>query len=123
MEEKYHKVIPQNMQNWDIFVAILEKYNLLHMESFVFLQYATIKCPILLVNIRNESMVVSLNVLHLFPFVTFPNSSSIIKAAETWRWLSIKNCVVEKAFLYRSVLPNITVTCGYRTLKVLLIQL
>lgn len=75
------------MQNGDIFVAILEKYNLLHMESFVFFQYASIKCPlpILMVNIRNDSMVISLNVLHLFPFVTFPNSSSIIKAAETWR--------------------------------------
>lgn len=85
MEEKYHKVIPQNMQNGDFFVAILEKYNLLHMESFVFLQYATIKCPVSLVNIRNDSMMVSLNVLRLFPFVTFPNSGSIIKAAETWR--------------------------------------
>lgn len=88
MEGKYHKVIPQNMQNGDIFVAILGKYNLLRTESFgFFFQYATIKCPlpILLVNIRNDSMVISLNVLHLFPFVTFPNSSSIIKAAETCR--------------------------------------
>lgn len=87
MEEKYHKVIPQNMQNGDIFVAILEKYNLLHMESFVFFQYASIKCPlpILMVNIRNDSMVIPLNVLRLFPYVTFPKSSSIIKASETWR--------------------------------------